>query len=128
MPLFGWRTRYWSFLLKLSKQRPSWTIQAQPGPAIGPFHWTSRKLSAQEMCRLQTFPDGLAFDCGRTDIQRMLGNAVPSLVTEVLAWQIRRQLFGHQRRKTAYQLLRPRQVQVPPPPKQLLKCLQNTLA
>jgi DNA (cytosine-5)-methyltransferase 1 len=36
--LFGWRTRYWSFLLNLSKSRPSWTIQARPGPAIGPFH------------------------------------------------------------------------------------------
>ena len=27
-PLFGWRTRYWSFLLKLSKRLPSWTVQA----------------------------------------------------------------------------------------------------
>src|SRR5690606_31433083 len=26
LPLFGWRTRYWSFLLKLSKDKPSWTI------------------------------------------------------------------------------------------------------
>jgi DNA (cytosine-5)-methyltransferase 1 len=38
LALFGWRTRYWSFLLKLSKRLPSWTVQAQPGPAIGPFH------------------------------------------------------------------------------------------
>jgi DNA (cytosine-5)-methyltransferase 1 len=93
-PLFGWRTRYWSFLLKLAKDQPSWTIQAQPGSAIGPFHWTNRKLSIQEMCRIQTFPDGLKFDCGRTDAQRLLGNAVPSLVTEVLGREIRRQLFG----------------------------------
>jgi len=93
-PLFGWRSRYWSFLLKLAKNLPSWTIQAQPGSAIGPFHWTNRKLSTQEMCRIQTFPDGLAFDCGRTDAQRLLGNAVPSLVTEVLGREIRRQLLG----------------------------------
>jgi DNA (cytosine-5)-methyltransferase 1 len=39
LPLFGWRTRFWSFLLKLAKNKPSWTIQAQPGPAVGPFHW-----------------------------------------------------------------------------------------
>ena len=39
MPLFGWRTRFWSFLLKLAKDRPAWTIQAAPGPATGPFHW-----------------------------------------------------------------------------------------
>src|SRR5262249_44394676 len=56
-PLFGWRTKYWSFLLKLAKNRPSWTIQAQPGSAIGPFHWCDRKLSSRELCRLQTFPD-----------------------------------------------------------------------
>ena len=57
MPLFGWRRRYWSFLLKLAKDKPSWTIQAQPGPAIGPFHWKNRRLSMRELCRLQTFPD-----------------------------------------------------------------------
>ena len=54
--LFGWRTRYWSFLLKLAKNLPSWTIQAHPGSSIGPFHWRNRKLSVPEMCRLQTFP------------------------------------------------------------------------
>jgi DNA (cytosine-5)-methyltransferase 1 len=57
LPLFGWRTRYWSFLLKLAKALPSWTLQAQPGPATGPFHWYNRQLSIREMCRLQTFPD-----------------------------------------------------------------------
>jgi DNA (cytosine-5)-methyltransferase 1 len=72
---------------------PSWTIQAQPGSAIGPFHWDNRKLTPQEMCRLQTFPDGISFDCGRTEIQRMIGNAVPSLLAEVLAREIRTQLL-----------------------------------
>ncbi|MBN3534229.1 DNA (cytosine-5-)-methyltransferase [Burkholderia cenocepacia] len=93
LPLFGWRTRYWSFLLKLAKNQPSWTIQAQPGSAIGPFHWSNRKLSTRELCRLQTFPDGLQFKCGRTDIQRLVGNAVPSLLAEVLAREIRAQLL-----------------------------------
>lgn len=93
LPLFGWRTRYWSFLLKLSKNLPSWTIQAQPGSSIGPFHWDNRRLSFKELCRLQTFPDGLVLECGRTEVQRMLGNAVPSLVAEVLAREIRSQFF-----------------------------------
>src|SRR6185436_5258983 len=57
LPLFGWRTRFWSFLLKLAKNRPSWTIQAQPGPAVGPFHWKNRRLTVRELCRIQTFPD-----------------------------------------------------------------------
>ncbi len=93
-PLFGWRTRYWSFLLKLSKRLPSWTIQAQPGSAVGPFHWTNRKLSWQEMARLQTFPETFTIDAPRTEIQRQIGNAVPSLMAEILAREIAAQVFG----------------------------------
>ncbi len=115
LPLFGWRTRYWSFLLKLAKNRPSWTIQAQPGPATGPFHWTNRRLSAQELCRLQTFPDGLVFDFGRNDIQRMLGNAVPSLVGEVIGRAIRAQLLGKPVKKKKLALLQPRCQPTPEP-------------
>jgi DNA (cytosine-5)-methyltransferase 1 len=113
-PLFGWRTRYWSFLLKLSKQLPSWTVQAQPGAAIGPFHWNNRKLTFQELCRIQTFPDGLALDCGRTEMQRMLGNAVPSLIAEVLAREIRRQLLDAPMRGPL-KLLPPQRENMPPP-------------
>jgi len=92
--LFGWRTRYWSFLLKLAKNKPSWTIQAQPGSAIGPFHWKSRRLSTRELCRLQTFPDDYEIIGGRTEVQRQLGNAVPSLIGEILGREIRRQFLG----------------------------------
>ncbi len=115
-PLFGWRTRYWSFLLKLSKRLPSWTVQAQPGSAIGPFHWDSRRLTFAELCRIQTFPDGLTVDCGRTEMQRMLGNAVPSLVAEVLAREIRRQLLDAAVTEPL-KLLPPRREDVPPPVK-----------
>ncbi|EZP68029.1 Cytosine-specific methyltransferase [Novosphingobium resinovorum] len=113
-PLFGWRTRYWSFLLKLSKRLPSWTIQAQPGAAIGPFHWNNRRLTFAELCRIQTFPDGLRMESGRTEMQRMLGNAVPSLVAEVLAREIRRQFFGAAL-NTPLKLLAPRRENVPAP-------------
>ena len=112
--LFGWRTRYWSFLLKLAKDQPSWTIQAQPGSAIGPFHWTSRRLSTRELCRIQTFPDDLMFPCGRTDVQRLLGNAVPSLLAEVLAREIRQQLLGDKRLSLRLRLLAPVRLSVPP--------------
>lgn len=94
LQLFGWRTRYWSFLLKLAKAKPSWTLQAQPGPAIGPFHWTSRRLGVQEMARLQTFPPDLRFVGSRVSVQRQLGNAVPSLLAEILGREIARQLLG----------------------------------
>jgi DNA (cytosine-5)-methyltransferase 1 len=93
-PLFGWRRRYWSFLLKLAKALPSWTIQAQPGPAIGPFHWKSRRLSARELCRLQTVPDDYEVLGALPSVQRQVGNAVPSALAEVLARAMRRQLLG----------------------------------
>jgi DNA (cytosine-5)-methyltransferase 1 len=115
-PLFGWRTRYWSFLLKLSKRLPSWTVQAQPGAAIGPFHWKNRRLTFKEMCRIQTFPDELSIDCGRTEMQRQLGNAVPSLIAEILAREIRAQLLDSPI-KTKLRLLPPKRDPVPPPEK-----------
>ena len=113
--LFGWRTRYWSFLLKLAKDQPSWTIQAQPGSAIGPFHWCNRKLSIAEMCRLQTFPDGLEFECGRTDAQKMLGNAVPSLLAEVVGREIWRQLLGDKGNLGTLKLIPPVRRPIPEP-------------
>jgi DNA (cytosine-5)-methyltransferase 1 len=114
LPLFGWRTRYWSFLLKLSKRLPSWTVQAQPGSAIGPFHWTNRRLTFNELCRIQTFPDGLRLEAGRTEMQRMLGNAVPSLIAEILAREIRRQLLDSPL-CGALHLMPPKREMVPPP-------------
>ncbi len=59
------------------------------------------------MCRLQTLPDGLEFDCGRTDVQKMLGHAVPSLLAEVLAWEIRRQFLGDPTRPEEFKLMPP---------------------
>jgi len=119
MRLFGWRTRYWSMLLKLAKVSPSWTIQAQPGPAIGPFHWKNRHLSTQELCRIQTFPDGLVFEGSRRTIQRMLGNAVPSLLAECLAREIRRQVLEDIAGMPSGPLLMPPSRGAPPPPEPL---------
>ncbi|MEN3238954.1 DNA cytosine methyltransferase [Methylobacterium ajmalii] len=93
-PLFGWRRRYWSFLLKIAKDKPSWTLAAQPGPATGPFHWSGRRLSVREMVRLQTFPGDVQVAGSLADAQRQLGNAVPSLLAEILARAIRQQLLG----------------------------------
>jgi DNA (cytosine-5)-methyltransferase 1 len=94
LPLFGWRTRYWNFLLKLAKAKPSWTITANPGPSIGPFHWRNRKLSVGELMALQTFPKDVKVRGSYREAQRQIGNAVPSLLAEVLARQILATFFG----------------------------------
>lgn len=79
-PRFKWRGRYWSFLLKLSPDMPSWTIQARRSNNMGPFHWRNRILRISEIKRLQTFPD--AFELAGTIEQqwRQIGNAVPPML------------------------------------------------
>lgn len=84
---FEWRSRYWTFLLRLDPARPSTTLQAQPGPWVGPFHWENvqtadgveraRRLRVAEMLRLMSFPDEFKIAGSRADVQRQLGNAVP---------------------------------------------------
>lgn len=76
-PIFRWRSRYWSFLLKLSPERPSPTIQAQPGPNVGPFHWDNRRLRVPELKRLFGFPDDFEFVGSRASVQAQVGNSVP---------------------------------------------------
>lgn len=97
-PLFGWRTRYWNFLLKLAKERPSWTLAASPSQNSGPFHWKNRLLSAREMARLQSFPDHWEFVGTRAQQVSQIGNAVPPLLAEVVARAIRVQLLGDRTR------------------------------
>lgn len=92
-PLFGFRTRFWSFLLKLSRTKPSWTIPAQPGPSTGPFHWGNRLLSIRELARLQTFPDDYAFSGSRQLVQKQIGNSVPPLIAEIIGEGIAKQLL-----------------------------------
>ncbi|MBV8542293.1 MAG: DNA cytosine methyltransferase [Pseudonocardiales bacterium] len=76
-PVFRWRSRYWSFLLKLDPEKPAPTIQAQPGPNIGPFHWENRRLRVGEVKRLFTFPDEFELVGKRSSVQAQLGNSVP---------------------------------------------------
>lgn len=91
-PLFEWRSRYWTFLLKLSPNKPSWTIQAQPGPYVGPFHWDNRRLTLSERKRIQTFPDSYKFTGSRMSVQKQIGNAVPSRLGKVLGSAILKQI------------------------------------
>lgn len=88
-PLFKWRSRFWSFLLKLDPDQPSPTIQAQPGPYVGPFHWENRRLRLPEIKRLQTFPDGYEIVGSRRSAQMQIGNAVPPLMAEQIASALR---------------------------------------
>ena len=91
-PVFEWRSRFWSFLLKLDPNEVSWTIQASPGPYIGPFHWRNRRLRISEIKRIQTFPDDYQL-CGPKRTQwSQIGDAVPPLLGKAVAMSVREQL------------------------------------
>jgi DNA (cytosine-5)-methyltransferase 1 len=102
--LFKWRSRYWTFLLRLDPERPATTLQSSPGPWVGPFHWENitlddgstraRRLRAPEMRRLMTFPDDYVVVGNRKSIQRQLGNAVPPALGAVVIRDLLGQL-GH---------------------------------
>lgn len=83
-PKFVADKRFWSFLLKLSPDMPSWTITAQPGPWVGPFHWDNRRLRAPEAAAIQTFPRGYTFVGSRRSVQKQIGNAVPCLMGKAM--------------------------------------------
>lgn len=93
--VFGYRTRYWSFLLKLAKDRPSWTLAASPGPSTGPFHWENRPLSVREMMRIQSFPDDWKIIGTERVKIRQIGNATPPLLAEVFGRHILADLFSY---------------------------------
>lgn len=100
-PLFKWRGRYWTFLLKLDPNKPSSTIQAQPGPYIGPFHWDNRRLRIPELKALMTFPQEFRFEGNRRAIQMQLGNAVPPALAEIVAEELIRSTFERANKKIA---------------------------
>ena len=91
-PRFKWRSRYWSFLLKLDPEKPAPTIQGQPGPWVGPFHWESRRLRVAELKRLMGFPDAFVVLGTRREQQLQLGNAVPPRLGEVVAERVAAEL------------------------------------
>ena len=93
-PIFKWRSRYWSFLLKLSPNRPSWTIQASHSNNMGPFHWKNRFLRIEEIKRIQTFEDKHIFLGNFREQWRQVGNAVPPKLAYVFAKEIQKQYFN----------------------------------
>jgi DNA (cytosine-5)-methyltransferase 1 len=80
--LFGYRTKFWSFLLKLAKDKPAWTLPANPGPFTGPFHWDNRPLTSSERLLLQGFPPEWKLVADERINARLTGNATPPPLAE----------------------------------------------
>jgi DNA (cytosine-5)-methyltransferase 1 len=93
-PEFKWKSKYWTFLLKLSPNRPSWTIQASFSQNQGPFHWKNRFLRIEEIKRLQTIDDEYEILGNFKEQWKQIGNAFPSKMAKILANQIKIILGG----------------------------------
>ena len=94
-PQFEWRSRYWSFLLKLSPNLPSWTIQARRSNNMGPFHWRNRILRISEVKRLQTIPDNWELSGTIESQWRQIGNAVPCELAYNLGLQLKKSITNY---------------------------------
>ncbi|WP_431850803.1 DNA cytosine methyltransferase [Allosphingosinicella sp.] len=131
LPLFGWRTRYWSFLQKIDPGLPAPTIVASPSQNSGPFHWENRLLSTTELASLQSFPPTFKFSGDRASRHRQIGNAVPPILAEALGRSLL-DAFGREpedRRwvRLGRQGCTPVLPNVAPVPKQYLKLAGNHL-
>ncbi len=91
-PKFIADKRFWNFLLKLSPDQPSWTVCAQPGPWVGPFHWENRRLRIPEIAAIQTFPRNYKFCGSRRSVQKQIGNAVPCLMGKAMIAYVKESL------------------------------------
>ena len=80
--------------MKLTPDRPSWTIQASFSTNQGPFHWRNRFLRIEELKRIQTFPDDYVLVGEMKDQWRQIGNAVPVKMANILAKSIRETYFN----------------------------------
>ncbi|MDK0821710.1 DNA cytosine methyltransferase [Clostridium perfringens] len=87
-PKFIAGKRYWSSLLKLHPNMPSWTIIASPGHWEGPFHWNNRRLTIKEAAAIQTFPDDYVFVGSIRSQRKQIGNAVPPLLGKLVVEEL----------------------------------------
>lgn len=95
--LFKWRSKFWTFLLKMNPSRSSNTIQATPGPYVGPLHWQNRRLTLREIKRLQGIPaswkvSGKSRPEYTSAAWRQVGNAVPPQLAKAVAKSVKEQL------------------------------------
>ena len=77
---------------KMEAERPSRTLMAHLGKdGYSHIHYDSaqaRTISVREAARLQSFPDGFAFEGTMNPAFRQIGNAVPPLMAVALAYRI----------------------------------------
>lgn len=76
---------------RLNSARPSITIDTGHNHH---FHYEYNRVpTARESARLQSFPDDFIFLCGKTSQLKQVGNAVPPIMAEAIARQLKNYLL-----------------------------------
>lgn len=81
---------YHALLRKMDRNKPALCIDTGHRTY---FHYEEKRIpSTREVARLQSFPDSFIFIGPRNDQQKQVGNAVPPLLAEAIAKQIKNYL------------------------------------
>ena len=84
---------------RLSRDQLAGTLLTKPDPHWGTFiHYDlnqQRLISVREAARFQSFPDVHRFYGGQVDQYRLCGNAVPPLLAEAIAVNVKEKLDTH---------------------------------
>jgi DNA (cytosine-5)-methyltransferase 1 len=89
---------------RLSRDQLAGTLLTKPDPHWGTFiHYDlsqQRLVSVREAARFQSFPDVHTFYGGQVDQYRLCGNAVPPLLAQAIAVNVKKQLDAYYGRAT----------------------------
>ena len=81
---------YHALLRKMDRNKPALCIDTGHRTY---FHYEEKRIpSTREVARLQSFPDSFIFIGPRNDQQKQVGNAVPPILAEIIAKQIKKYL------------------------------------
>ena len=75
--------------MRIHPDKPSPTVSTKP-LFIHPIY--DRLMTPRELARLQSFPDSFEFTGSKTAMVKQIGNAVPPLMAEVIASNLRRKM------------------------------------
>lgn len=79
---------------KSHAQKPAYTVRSNAKSRIQFHYELKRRLTVRECARIQTFPDGFLFPHDATPSIAQIGNAVPPLLANRVAFSLQRFLEG----------------------------------